>query len=262
MRKRRKKNPLLMRIIVISIAVHAIALPIAAHYGAFQTLQKEFGKTEVVMIRTPPLEEKKRATKVEKKEKKSHPESKKGPANLKRGSKSAKPNPNQPKVETGAPDNGAGTGATADANGTGRAGVLPTGPPTPPPSSKDTTAPPPTTTPLPQPTQPKTTEPPQPPPPPPAPKPKKIVAVETTYAPEPTIPDDLRYEPFEKTLVVEADVNTQGTPENVKIADSTGSKELDDIGMKTAMAYKFKPATVDDVPVEGHVRFHIIFKVE
>jgi protein TonB len=253
-----------MRIIVISIAVHAIALPIAAHYGAFQKLQKEFGQSKVVMINTPPLEEKKQATKTPKKEpKKTHAESKRGTSAPRRGAAS-KPNPNAPKVVAGPADSGDGNGPTADANGTGKAGVLPTGPsgapptntspaPAPPPPPPSNTEPPPSKN-----TQP----PPPPPPPPPAPKPKKVLAVETTYAPDPTIPDDLRTEAFEKTLVVEADVTAAGLPENVRITDSTGNKELDDIGMKTAKEYKFKPATVDDVPVEGHVRFHIIFKVE
>jgi protein TonB len=91
---------------------------------------------------------------------------------------------------------------------------------------------------------------------------KKFVQVETTLAPEPVIPDDLRTEPFEKTLVVEADVSPAGLPENVHIVDSTGNKELDGVGMDTAKQYRFKPATLGDSPVEGHVRFRIIFKVE
>src|SRR5579859_7644408 len=61
MRRRRRKNNLLTRIIVASVFAHAIALPIAAHYGAFEKLKQEFGASKVVIITTPPLVEKPRA---------------------------------------------------------------------------------------------------------------------------------------------------------------------------------------------------------
>ena len=85
---------------------------------------------------------------------------------------------------------------------------------------------------------------------------------EAVDAPQPTIPDDLRAEPLDKTLIVEADVDTGGHPTNVTVAESTGIKELDAVGVDTAKRYRFKPATVDDAPVDQHVRFRILFKVE
>jgi protein TonB len=63
-------------------------------------------------------------------------------------------------------------------------------------------------------------------------------------------------------LVVEADVDTEGKPTNIRVATGTGMKQLDDIGLDTARRYRFRPAKLNDQPVVGHVRFHIIFKVE
>ena len=262
MRRRRRKNTLLTRIIVVSLVVHAIALPVAAHFGAFDKIRHEFGGSKVVMITVPPLEEKKQATKHEKKPpKKATPTAHKGPTSAHR-SASSKPNPFQPKVIAGAATGDEGSGPSVDPNGTGKAGELPTGPvtvpvqptPTPPVTApaRETTSPPPVTPPAQVALTPK----------PEAPVVKKFVQVETTYAPEPAIPDDLRAEPFEKTLVVEADVSPAGAPENVRVAESTGNQELDSVGLDTAKRYKFKPATLGDDPVTGHVRFRIIFKVE
>jgi protein TonB len=265
MRRRRKKNTLLTRIIVVSVAVHAIALPIAAHFGAFDKIRHEFGSSRVVMVTVPPIEEKKQATKKEKKPKKASPTTKKGPTTRRASHGSSKPNPLQPKV-VAASGTGADEGSepTVNPNGTGAAGLPPTGPPGA--GSATTQTPPPVVNSKPPPT-PTVTEPPPTQvaavtPKPAAPVEKKFVQVETTYAPEPTIPDDLRAQPLDKTLVVEADVNANGEPENVRIAESTGIQELDGIGLDTAKHYKFKPATLADEPVMGHVRFRIIFKVE
>jgi protein TonB len=271
-RRRRKGNPLLVRILVISVAAHAIALPIAAHFGAFEKLKKEFGTSRVVMVSLPPVtaEKPKEAAKTEKKEKAAP--TKKAGASAPKASAAQKAGPPQPKVvASSGPADGAGGGPTVDANATGKAGALPPGangagttPPTPtPPVEKPPTPtetkpePPPVTKPVETPKEPE-----KKPEPPPAPKPKRIIQAEAVESPEPTIPDDLRSEPFEKTLVVEADVDTGGHPTNVQVAQTTGVKELDSIGLDTARKYRFKPATVDDEPVTQHVRFRIIFKVE
>jgi protein TonB len=264
MRRRRKKNTLLTRIILISIGVHAIALPIAAHYGALDKLKKDFGVAQVMVVNVPPLEEKKEVAKKEKKPKKSESTAKKGPNTAHHAARAnSKPNPFQPKVEAAAtPGDDSGEGLSVDANGTGKAGVLPSsGAPvakTPAATTPEHTSPvastPVTPTPQPKPEAPVAST--------PTPVEKKFVQVETTYAPDPVIPDDLRTEPLDKTLVVEADVSTGGEPQNVKVAESTGNRELDDVGLDTARHYKFKPATLGDEPVVGHVRFRIIFKVE
>lgn len=260
---------------MISVVAHIIILPVAAHFGAFDKIKKEFGTSRVVMVTVPPDEAKKPPAKKAEKAHKTQSSTKKAPsASPKATNASKSSNLPQPKVVAAS---GAGTGdgggATVDPNGTGKAGQLPTAPATsgnggnptaPPDKPVEPPTNPPTTTPKPEPPKPTPpVETPKPEPPKPAePKPKKFVQVETITAPEPQIPDDLRGEPFEKTLVVEADVDTDGKPTDVKVAESTGTKELDDIGLDTARRYRFKPATLDDTPVPGHVRFRIIFKVE
>src|SRR5579862_5379564 len=50
MSRRRQRSPLLGRIILISLAAHVVALPILAHYGAFDKMRKSFGTATVVML--------------------------------------------------------------------------------------------------------------------------------------------------------------------------------------------------------------------
>ncbi len=270
-RRRKKGNPLLAKIVVATLAAHAVALPILAHFGAFKEIQRQLNTSRVVMVTMPPLEKEKPAEKAAKK--KAAPV-KKAPGGAPKTSAASRSNVPQPKVVASAAtpgEGGSGGGPTVDPNGSGKAGALPPGAggpaKTPPPVEK-----PPTPEPKPEPkVEPPVTKPPEPAPkppvvePPPAkpiPAPRRIVQAEAIDSPQPTIPDDLRAEPFEKTLIVEADVDTGGHPTNVKIAEGTGVKALDDAGLDAARRYKFKPATVDDAPVEQHVRFRIIFKVE
>jgi protein TonB len=266
-RRRRKKNPLLVRILVVSIAAHAVALPIAAHFGAFAKIEKHFGTSSVVVINTPPLEEKKVPEKAKPKAAKPHAEAKHSSSESHHASATPKSNLNSPKLLAAAPGSSGDTGPSVDANGSGKAGVLPTekstGPA--PSASGNTNANSGATAPPAHPvvTAPPATHPAPPPPPPPPPvAAKKFVQVETTYAPAPVIPDDLRSQPLDATTVVEADVSPSGQPENIKIVSSSGTKELDDIGLDTAKKYRFKAAQLGDDAVEGHVRFRIIFKVE
>ena len=119
-RRRRKKNPLLMRILVISVVAHAIALPIAAHYGAFEKIKKSFGDSQVVMFTTPPIENKEKPAE-KAKPKKAEP-TKKAPG-LK--GKVASNGPPAPKVVAGGPATGDGGGGPSVEQGSGQAGVLP-----------------------------------------------------------------------------------------------------------------------------------------
>lgn len=267
--RRRKGNPLLAKIVVATLAAHAIALPILAHFGAFKEIQRQFGTSRVVMVTMPPLEKPKP---IEKAPKKKAAPVRKAPGGAPKATATSRANVPQPKVvaSAAAGEGGSGGRATVDANGTGVAGALPAGAAATKPVEK------PSEPVLPPKAEPKAEPPPAPvekPPepakpvvaPPPAavkPSPKRIVQAETIDAPQPTIPDDLRTEPFEKTLVVEADVDTVGHPTNVKVAESTGVRELDDAGLSAARRYRFKAAMVDDTPVDQHVRFRIIFKVE
>ena len=57
MRRRNQKNPMLMRIIGISILFHIIALPILAHFGALKKIQAQFAGPQIVFVPPPPPQE-------------------------------------------------------------------------------------------------------------------------------------------------------------------------------------------------------------
>ena len=259
-RKRRKGNPLLTKIFAISVVVHAIALPIAAHYGVFKNVGKGVRDSHIVMLtnvaKDSPEREKEKAKKEAKKiEHKADPKA----TDHAKGN-----NLPQPKVVTSGPASGPGGDAGPKAeSGTGTAGKVPDSPKTTPKTEPEVKKEPVT-----EPVVVKKVDPPKSDPPkiepvkPIEPKVKKIVEASVLDAPEPEIPDDLRGEPLAKTLVVEAQIDTSGHPTNVHISSSTGIKELDRIGLETAKKYRFKPATIDGAASEQRVRFSIIFKVE
>ena len=263
-RKRRKKgNPLLTRILVISVVAHAIALPIAAHYGAFKNIGKGVRDSHIVMLANN-LKDDPEHAKAKAKEHVKKIEHK--TSDSKATDRAKGNNLPQPKVVTSGLATGPGdeSGPKAE-SGTGTAGKVPDGPKTTPkseppvePKKEPVTEP----NPPKKPETPKQTEPKLEPVKPPEPKPKKIVEASVVDAPQPEIPDELRSEPLDKTLVVEAQIDTGGHPSNVSISSSTGIRDLDKIGLETARKYRFKPATVDGIATEQRVRFRIYFKVD
>jgi protein TonB len=271
MRRRRQKNPLLMRILGISILVHIVALPILAHFGAFKKIQREFIETRMVVLPPPPSE--KERPEVKKPQRVAHklaPRVRREATTTHHTQQAAhRSNLNQPKVVASAGSAGSdANGPTVDANGTGAAGQLPT-------QKADTT--PPTvktdTPPKPQPMPPPKIEAPKiaqntapqgeapPAPKPESPKPPAYTDAVPTNTPQPAIPDDLRADALDKTFVAEFTVGPDGTPTEVQVAQSTGSEELDRIALDTAKQWRFKPATRDGQPIESRVRLHIEFQV-
>ena len=265
MSRRRKKNPLLMRIILISVAAHAIILPIAAHYGAFDKLKKQFGEARVTLIPLPKAENEK----PEPKEKKAKPKINKAKTSTTSAKRSgpAKADPNRQKVVAVNTPGGEGDGPSIQQGTKTDAGALPTdtkaagtgkqsdagvGP-------KVDTGPKTTTTTV--------TTPPPPPVSVPAEtvKPKHIpvyVEPEQDYCPQPTIPDDLRVDSIDKDFIALFIVGSDGKPTDVKVVQSTGISELDDVALKTAKTWRFKPATLDGAGTESKVKLTIQFRVE
>ncbi len=261
-RKRRKGNPLLTRILLISVVVHIIALPIAAHYGAFKNIGRGKGDSHIVMLLNNIKDSPERAKEKAKKEAKKieHKTSDSKATDKAKGN-----NLPQPKIVTSGPAAGTGDGSGPRAeSGTGTAGKVPdpgkTAPKTEPEVKKQPVTEPVVTKkadPEPKKDPPKTE-----PSKTPEPKSKKIIEASVLEGPEPEIPDELRNEPLDKTLVVEAQIDSGGHPINVTVSSSTGNKQLDRIGLETAKKYRFRPATVDGVASEQHVRFRIYFKVD
>jgi|SRR5579884_518406 len=275
-RRRHQKNPLLMRIIGISILVHIVALPVLAHFGTFKRIQQHFIETRMVVLPPPqPIKEKPEVKKVQRTAHKPAPTAKKSASTTPHQHQAAhRSNLNQPKVIASAGNAGGeenNSESTVDANGTGKAGQLPTEKAdTTPPTVKQETPPPPEKKeepkPTPAPPQIARNEAPKEESPKPAPMPevKKapvFVEAEAIYAPQPTIPDDLRSDALDKTFVAEFTVSPDGTPTDIKVSQSTGNDELDRLALEAARKWKFKPATRDGQPIESRVRLHIEFQV-
>ncbi len=271
-RRRHQKNPLLMRILWISVLIHIIALPVLAHFGTFKRIQEHFIETRLVNL-PPPEKEKPEAKKPQRVAEKPHPTARKSNVTTRAQHTGPKSNLVQPKVAvaTGAGAGAAGSGPAVE-EGTGKAGELPQVEKTPQPTVKAPLAPapaPPPPAPKPEPPAPAPAPPPptpKPAPPPapnPAPAPKTPVYTEAEpiSSPQPTIPDDLRGEALDKTFVAEFTVEPDGKPSAVKVVQSTGNDELDRLALDTARQWRFKPATKDGEPVQSIVRLHIEFQV-
>lgn len=258
-RRRKKKNPLLMRIILISVAVHVVALPILAHYGAFKKFQKALGGPTVVIMPPPPPEKEREVVR----KKVAQKVAQKGPAKGSMAKRSTAALPVHV-VATNTPGPATG-GGTEIVNGTNtKIGVPPVAPPAKsgPPSGAGSAPPPPT----PPPTRTQvaeTTLPPTPAPAVPA-KPHVPVVVDAspTFSPSPVIPDDLRVDALDSTVVVQFMVSSDGSPSEVKVTTSSGNEELDSLALEAAKKWRFKPATRDGQPIESRVILHIEFEVQ
>lgn len=272
MRRRKQRNPLLMRILIVSVVAHLIALPILAKFGAFKKIQKQFVEVSTVRMAPPPPQDKPEVKKEAKvKPPKPAQTAKKAASTTAHQQRSAAhTNLNQPKVAVAAGDAVGDTGGSVE-QGSGKAGEIPT-------QKADTTKPTvketepkPETKPEIKSEAPKTEiaaakpEPIKPAPElTPVPESKHdpvFTEVAQTFAPQPTIPDSLRSEALDKTVVVDITVGADGLPLDVKLGESTGSDDLDRIAIETAHKWKFKPATRDGQPIESRVRLHIEFQV-
>ncbi len=264
MARRRQKNPLLAKILLISLAVHAIALPVLAHYGAFSKISRVFGASQVVMIAPAPEERpKEKVPAKQAKKAENQPATKKGASAPSHSAARQHSNLNQPAVVASGPGSG-GTGPAIE-QGTGKAGEVPTVKPKGPPEAGAPTGSAPSTSPRNE-TTPQPTASPTPKPAEPTPAAPKRVPVyreaEATYQPEPVIPDEFRAEALDKTCVLELTVGDSGAVTSARVSTSCGIRELDELALRTAKTWRFQPATADGAPMEGHVRLRIEFRVE
>ncbi len=278
MRRRRKNNPLLLRIVGITILVHIIALPILAHFEAFKVIRRDFIDTRLINLPPP----QKIAEKPQRKSAVKHPQHKakathKSPEKVAQAHHVPKSNLTQPKLIASAPGtgNGGSDANSVNANGSGQMGVVPTNLK---PTAKQTGTPKETVT---KPT--KETPPPPPPKPKPVVKPKKpeqiaqlpqvvntpppvnpqpiFTKAVAISAPDPTIPDDVRTSDINKTLVLLVTVTANGDPTDMQILQSSGVDELDRETEAVIKRWKFKPATMNGQPVDSQVRLHFDFEV-
>lgn len=252
MSRRRQKNNLLPKMLVIAIVVNAILLPILAQMGVFKN-RGGHHLDQVRLITLPP--EKKPPTPKRTPPKKRVAKAKPRPATRAASRPApARPNPNQPKVVA---SSGSAGGPAINNNGTAAAGQLPVPPPAAPPPPVVPTPPPPT----PAPPPPVTAPPPAPPPSPaPAPPPHMPVVVEAEplSQPQPQIPDDLSYDDIHGDFQALFSVQASGDA-TVKMVASTGDPRLDALALDAARHWTFRPATVDGKPVDSYRRLSIQF---
>jgi protein TonB len=272
MRRRRQKGiPLLWKILGVSVLVHIIALPILARFGVLAKVERQFTDVQMVTLPPPETEKPKPAPKEAVKKAPRVAAVKRSNTGRPRSTSVRQNNLIQPKVVVaqggpgGGEDNG---GPTVDPNGTGTAGELPTGvastpSPVPTPAPESTPAEPAPTpiasNPIPVPTPTAIPTPvPTPQPTPRLPTFTEPVPVET---PKPALPDSLRSDTLDRTTVAEFVVGTDGTPVQVRVIQSAGISDLDQLALDAARQWRFKPATRDGVPIQSTVRLHIAFQV-
>lgn len=265
-RRRRQRNPLITRILGITVLAHIIILPILAHFGAFKNIKHDLVKVSLMSLpppaqKAPPPPKKK----VVKKAKKKTPDHKTQGKHVVSHHYQQK-NLTQPKVVAG--KGGSGGGPSITNNGTAAVGQLPTQVTTKPaPPVKPVIAPPvvqqkptPVVIPKKQPTQ--IAQVPTAPVVPVAPVIVDAVpALSLQDEPQPEIPRDLRDEAFNKTCVVEVNVSANGTPTSATVLQSSGIDRLDRRAIDAAKKWKFNPATSNGIPIASIVRLHIAFEV-
>jgi protein TonB len=277
MRRRRQKNPLLGRIIGISILVHIIMLPILAHFGAFKKIQEHFVQAQMVVLPPPEVAREKPVVKPTKTAKAKVPTPLKGKTSPNHSqARASHSNLPQPHIAVAQGGKGGADGAGSAAEGSGKVGEVPIDPN----AGKPTTAKVDNTNAVdPQPVKPVVPEVKQPdkqivqtpvkqadpvkPPVPIVPKEAVFTAAQPLddSQPKPTIPDALRSDALDKTFVAEFTVGEDGAPMAVKAVQSTGNDELDRRALDAAKKWRFKPATRDGQPVVGRVRLFIEFQV-
>jgi protein TonB len=264
MRRRRKGNPLLAKIVGFTILLHLIALPILARLGVFQKVERQYIDAQMVVL-PPPEKEKTEPKAVEHKAApKAARHSATNVASRSHTQASAHQNLTQPKVIAGAGDaGGSGTGGPGiNPNGSGIAGQLPGAVPTPGPKPVITPEQPvPVATPTPAPARPLPT----PPPVVPTPVPPHVpVYADATPVdtPKPAIPDTLRSEAMDSTAIAEFTVGADGVPSSIRLVKSAGNTDLDALATDAARRWRFRPATRDGQPVKSIIRLHIEFEVQ
>jgi|GEM_PF-653176 len=278
MRRRRQKNPLLGRIIGISILAHIILLPILAHFGAFKKIQEHFVQAQMVVLPPPEVAREKPVVKPTKTAKAKIPTPAKGRTSPNHSQAHTAHNSlPSPKLELAKGDPNGDPNGNGVQQGNGTAGVVPIDPN----GKKTETAKTDGGNPAEQPIKPVVPEVKQPDKPivqapippevlkpiapivPTAPKEAIFTAAQPLddSQPKPTIPDALRSDALDKTFVAECTVGEDGAAMAVKAVQSTGSDELDRRALDAAKKWRFKPATRDGQPVVGKVRIFIEFQV-
>ena len=77
---------------------------------------------------------------------------------------------------------------------------------------------------------------------------------------KPVIPDDLRDSDLDTKFYAQFIVHPDGTAD-VKMTDSTGNNELDQLALQAARQWRFQPSIREGKPVESYLRLEVEFQV-
>lgn len=84
---------------------------------------------------------------------------------------------------------------------------------------------------------------------------------EVLDSPRPEIPSELYEQGLKSSCVARFNIKKTGKF-SVKLVNSSGSQEIDDIALKTLRQWKFRPATVDGAPVDSSRKIRVEFEFE
>ena len=89
----------------------------------------------------------------------------------------------------------------------------------------------------------------------------KKVDAQVLDAPLPEIPSEFQSEAFKSMLTARFHIEADGKFA-VKLLDSSGSEEIDQLVLSTLKKWKFRPATVDNKPVASTRKLRVELEIE
>ncbi|GEM_PF-2628393 len=109
--------------------------------------------------------------------------------------------------------------------------------------------------------EPKRVEQPQPKPAPPAPRGESRGA-QAKSQPQPVYPSDAREDGVEGTVLLIADIGTDGKVVGTRLDKSSGDRRLDRAAEKAVKQWTYSPALKDGVPVKSSIRVRVEFRLD
>ncbi len=84
---------------------------------------------------------------------------------------------------------------------------------------------------------------------------------EPVYTPKPEISPELQEQCFKSCCIAKFLIKKDGQT-SVELLSSSGSQEVDDMALLTLRSWKFKPAQIDEAPVDSTRKIKVEFEVE
>jgi periplasmic protein TonB len=84
---------------------------------------------------------------------------------------------------------------------------------------------------------------------------------EPVYTPKPEISSELQEQCFKSCCIAKFLIKKDGET-SVELLSSSGSPEVDDMALLTLRSWKFKPAEIDNTPIDSTRKIKVEFEVE